>query len=327
MQTGLKTKLDYADYCAIPPDGKRYELIAGEVHVTAAPSPSHQRLVQRFLRILEDHFRSPMEVLISPIDVVLTPHDVVQPDLVVVADSAQVSDRGIEGAPLIIVEVLSPATARFVPPPWEEVVRAFADLERFLHDLRPMPVLIKAGLAHAQFQTIHPFLDGNGRIGRLLITFWLVEQGVIARPILHPSLFFKENREEYIDRLQAIRDEGAWEDWLAFFVDGIGQVATEATTRALEIVGLREQHQGLISSRLGKRSPNALALLDHLFRQPILGAKGIEEALGVSQPTASALVQDLESIGLLREFTGRQRNRLFSYDRYLDLFPGAASRA
>ena len=113
MQTGLKTKLDYADYCAIPPDGKRYELIAGEVHVTAAPSPSHQRLVQRFLRIFEDHFRSPVEVLVSPIDVVLTPHDVVQPDLVVVADSAQVTDRGIEGAPLIIVEVLSPATAQF----------------------------------------------------------------------------------------------------------------------------------------------------------------------------------------------------------------------
>lgn len=113
MRSGLKTKLDYADYCAIPPDGKRYELIAGEVHVTAAPSPSHQRLVQRFLRILEDYFRSPMEVLVSPIDVVLAPHDVVQPDLVVVADPAQVSDRGIEGAPLIIVEVLSPATAQF----------------------------------------------------------------------------------------------------------------------------------------------------------------------------------------------------------------------
>lgn len=113
MQSGLKTKLDYADYCAIPPDGKRYELIAGEVHVTAAPSPSHQRLVQRCLRILEDYFRSPMEVLISPIDVVLAPHDVLQPDLVVVADPAQVSDRGIEGAPLMIVEVLSPATAQF----------------------------------------------------------------------------------------------------------------------------------------------------------------------------------------------------------------------
>lgn len=113
MQTGLKTKLDYADYCAIPPDGKRYELVAGEVHVTPAPSPSHQRLVQRFLRILEDYFRSPVEVLVSPIDVILTPHDVVQPDLVVVADPAQVSDRGIEGAPLLIVEVLSPGTAQY----------------------------------------------------------------------------------------------------------------------------------------------------------------------------------------------------------------------
>ena len=113
MQTGLKTRLDYADYCAIPPDGKRYELIAGEVHVTPAPSPLHQRLVQRLLRTLEDHFRPPVEILVSPIDVILSPHDVVQPDLVVVADPGQVSDRGIEGAPLIIVEVLSPATAQY----------------------------------------------------------------------------------------------------------------------------------------------------------------------------------------------------------------------
>ncbi len=113
MQLGLKTKLDYSDYCAIPPDGKRYELIAGEVHVTPAPSPLHQRLVQRLLRTLEDHFHPPAEVLVSPIDVILTPHDVVQPDLVVVADPAQVSERGIEGAPLIVVEVISPATAQY----------------------------------------------------------------------------------------------------------------------------------------------------------------------------------------------------------------------
>lgn len=113
MQTGLKTRLDYADYCAIPSDGKRYELIAGEVHVTPAPSPLHQRLVQRLLRILEDHFKPPMEVLVSPIDVILTSHDVVQPDLVVVADPAQVSDRGIEGPPFIIVEVLSPSTVQY----------------------------------------------------------------------------------------------------------------------------------------------------------------------------------------------------------------------
>jgi Fic family protein len=204
---------------------------------------------------------------------------------------------------------------------------AFADLERFLHDDEPMPALIKAGLAHAQFETIHPFLDGNGRVGRLLISFWLVAQKVIQRPILHPSLFFKEHRDEYVERLQAVRDDGAWEDWLAFFVDGIGQVAVEATGRGLEIVQLRADHQQTITEKLGKRVPNALALLANLFRQPVVSAKLVENMLDVSQPTASALVRDLDEIGLLREFTGRQRNRLFAYQPYLDLFPGATSRS
>jgi Fic family protein len=220
----------------------------------------------------------------------------------------------------------SRATARFVPPPWEEVGPAFADLERFLHDDEPMPALIKAGIAHAQFETIHPFLDGNGRIGRLLISFWLVEQKVIQRPILYPSLFFKEHRGDYVERLQSIRDDGAWEDWLAFFVDGIGQVAEEATGRAFEIVQLRADHQRIIGEKLGKRAPNALALLDHLYRQPVVSAKLVENLVEVSQPTASALVRDLEGIGLLREFTGKRRNRLFGYQPYLDLFPGATSR-
>ena len=220
----------------------------------------------------------------------------------------------------------SPATARFVPPPWEEVGPAFADLERFLHDDEPMPALIKAGIAHAQFETIHPFLDGNGRVGRLLISFWLVEQQVIQRPILYPSLFFKENRGDYIERLQAIRDDGAWEDWLAFFVDGIGQVAEEAAGRALEIVQLRDDDQRLIAEKLGKRAPNALALLEHLFRQPVVSAKLVESMVDVSQPTASALVRDLEEISILRERTGKRRNRLFAYQPYLDLFPGATSR-
>jgi Fic family protein len=220
----------------------------------------------------------------------------------------------------------SPATARFVPPPWEEVGPAFADLERFLHDDEPMPALIKAGIAHAQFETIHPFLDGNGRVGRLLISFWLVEQQVIQRPILYPSLFFKENRDDYVERLQAIRDDGAWEDWLAFFVDGIGQVAEDAAGRALEIVQLRDDDQRLIAEKLGKRAPNALALLEHLFRQPVVSAKLVESMVDVSQPTASALVRDLEEIGILRERTGKRRNRLFAYQPYLDLFPGVTSR-
>lgn len=220
----------------------------------------------------------------------------------------------------------SPATARFVPPPWEAAAASFADLERFLHDPTPMPPLIRIGLAHAQFETIHPFLDGNGRIGRLLITLWLVERGILRHPLLYPSVFMKEHRNEYIDRLQAIRDQGAWEDWLAFFVDGIGQVAREATDRALEIVHLRGEHRDLISARLGRRVPNALALLDQLFRQPVVNARTVEALIDVSQPTASALVRDLERLGILRELTGQPRNRLFAYTRYLDLFPGVEDR-
>ena len=220
----------------------------------------------------------------------------------------------------------SPATARFVPPPWEAAEEAFADLERFLHDPTPMPPLIKVGLAHAQFETIHPFVDGNGRIGRLMITLWLVEQGILRHPLLYPSVFLKEHRDEYIDRLQAIRDDGSWEDWLAFFVDGIGQVAREATDCALEIVHLRDEHRNLIATRLGKRGPNALALLDQLFRQPVVSAKTVEALIDVSQPTASALVRDLDRLGILRELTGRARNRLFAYQPYLGLFPGVEDR-
>ena len=220
----------------------------------------------------------------------------------------------------------SPATARFVPPPPDEVGPTFADLERYLHDPTPVAPLIKIGLAHAQFETIHPFLDGNGRTGRLLITFWLVQQGIIQGPLLYPSLFFKEHREEYIDRLQAIRDRGEWEEWLAFFIEGIGLVAAEAADRAIEIARMREQDRALIGERLGKRTPNAQALLDELFRLPVVNAKRVEELVGVSQPTASALVKDFARVGILREITGRRRDRLFVYDRYMALFPNAEDR-
>lgn len=221
----------------------------------------------------------------------------------------------------------SPQTARFVPPPWEEVDQAFSDLERFLHDRDLTPPLIKIGLAHAQFESIHPFLDGNGRIGRLLITLWLVEEGILSSPLLYPSLFLKEHREEYIDRLQAIRDRGEWEAWLRFFVDGLGQVATEATDRALEIVRLRDRDRVLIESQMGRRVPNALRFLDELFSHPVVSAKLVESLLSVSQPTAGSLVNDLRRIGILREMTGRRRGRLFAYDEYLQLFPGTHDRA
>lgn len=220
----------------------------------------------------------------------------------------------------------SPATANFVPPPPQEVAPSFSRLEEFLHSTDPLPPLIKVGLAHAQFETIHPFLDGNGRTGRLLITFWLVEQGILRKPLLYPSLFFKEHRSEYNDRLQAIRDEGAWERWLEFFTDGIAQTAKEATTTAAKILRLRESDRKRISLSLGRRAANALRLHEFLFRYPVVTASIVQSILGVSQPTASGLVNSLEEIGLLRELTGGARYRVYQYRDYVELFPGASSR-
>jgi Fic family protein len=221
----------------------------------------------------------------------------------------------------------SPATARFVPPPHTLVDEAFGNLENFLHDPEPMPPLVKTGLAHAQFETIHPFLDGNGRTGRLLITFWLVANGILQKPLLYPSLYFKEQRDEYTNRLQAIRDDGAWEEWLAFFLDGIAQVATEATQTATQIIQLRERDRARISDALGRRAGRGLALLDELFKRPVIRSKAVEQLLRVSQPTASALVRDLADLGILVERTGKQRYRIFGYREYLNLFPGATQRA
>lgn len=220
----------------------------------------------------------------------------------------------------------SPATARFVPPPPEEVSSAFGNLEQFLHDSSPMPALLKAGIAHAQFETIHPFLDGNGRTGRLLITFWLVERGVLKKPLLYPSLFFKEHRDEYVDRLQAIRDEGGWEDWLAFFLDGIAQVASGATESATSIVSLRDRDRKRVADALGRRATNGLTLIDALFRLPMVDTGTVEKLAGVSQPTASTLVREFEELGILNEITGKKRNRIFLYDEYLRLFPGSVDR-
>jgi len=221
----------------------------------------------------------------------------------------------------------SPSTARFVPPPPEKVGDCFSDLERFLHDDSNIPSLIKIGLAHAQFETIHPFLDGNGRTGRLLISFWLVERQILRRPLLYPSLFFKEHRDAYVDRLQEIRDKGAWEDWLSFFLDGIAQVANEATARALDIVQLREKDRDQVVNHLGRRAGLGMALLNNLFMLPVVQLKGVEKILGVTAPTASALVNRMTDIGILEEITGKERNRVFVYRAYMNLFPGSLERS
>ena len=214
----------------------------------------------------------------------------------------------------------SPATARYVPPPVPEMLRALGEFETALHTPGPYPLLIRVGLAHAQFETIHPFLDGNGRMGRLLISFVLCESGVMPEPLLYLSVFFKQHRDTYYDRLQAIRDGGDWEGWLAFFLEGVATVAREATDTARRIVELRERTRATVSDTLGRRSGPALRLVDTLFQQPVVTVRVVQQILEYSQPAAAAMVSALEKAQVLVEVTGRRRDRVFEFRPYLRLF-------
>jgi len=212
------------------------------------------------------------------------------------------------------------ANAMFVPPPPHEMTEALDNLEKFFHDEKPIPLLIKVGLIHAQFETIHPFLDGNGRIGRLLITFLLCEKGILKLPLLYLSYFFKRHRLEYYDRLQAIRDNGDWEGWLKFFLRGVFEVGKEATETARKIVNLREAHRALITEKLRRGASKALMVLETLYFRPIISVQVVMEASKLSYANANRLVRDLCNLTLLEEFTGQRRNRRFSYEPYLSLF-------
>lgn len=209
--------------------------------------------------------------------------------------------------------------AAYVPPPPQELMRVLGELETFLHE-QTFPPLVHAALAHAQFETIHPFLDGNGRVGRLLITFLLCERGVLAQPLLYLSHYFKRHRAEYYDRLQAIRMDGAWEAWLAFFLRGVQEVAAEAARRARSIIELRERARVLARERGGRQSGTLVRAIEDLFERPLVTANTVSERLEVSFPTANAVVQKLCELGLLREETGYRRNRRFRFAPYLELF-------
>jgi len=208
--------------------------------------------------------------------------------------------------------------AAFVPPPPHELMDALGALERFLHEARAtVPLLVRCGLAHAQFETIHPFLDGNGRVGRLLITLMLCEDGALSRPLLYLSLYLKARRAEYYDRLTAIRRQGHWEPWLAFFLRGISVTARAATQTARDIVALRDAHRGAVA-----KNAKALVLLDTLYRQPTVSVNKVAQTLSCTFPTAAKLVRNFEARGWLRELTGYERNRLWRYQPYVDLFHG-----
>ena len=217
-------------------------------------------------------------------------------------------------------------TATFVPPPAHEMNEALDRMEKFLHD-DSLPLLVQCGLAHAQFETIHPFLDGNGRVGRLLITFLLCHRQALARPLLYLSHYLKQHRTEYYDRLMAIRNDGDWEGWLKFFVRGVYEVSQEATEMARKILRLREKHRQLLSEKLAEEklaaTPYDFVFLEYLIEQPIVTIRMVEHRLNCVFVTANKVVNRFVKLGLLEEVTGYQRNRRFRYAPYLALFEPA----
>lgn len=210
------------------------------------------------------------------------------------------------------------ASAVFVPPPPAEMEQSLNDLELYLHRGSQEPILVKAGLIHYQFETIHPFLDGNGRMGRLLVAFYLYQQKVLTRPLLYLSAYIDANKEEYYARLQTVRDEGNLESWLEYFLTAVWRVAEAASTTGKELLRLRERDRQKISD-VSPHSALGIRLLDDLFRSPIIEVNDAREWLGISYPSANKIVGSLTDVGILKEITGQGRNRLFAYEEYLQI--------
>ena len=217
-----------------------------------------------------------------------------------------------------------PENARFVPPPPDEVVPCIGALEKFLHD-DPVrtPVLQKAALSHVQFETIHPFLDGNGRLGRLLITLLLCAEDVLAEPVLYLSLYFKTHRDEYYERLQRVRKDGDWEGWVRFFMEGVWQTANQAVDAARKILRLFDEDRRRIGT-IGRAAGSALRIHEWLQKQPLTSVPKAAKVPGLSFNTATSALQNLEQLGIVREITGKPRNRLYLYDRYLAILDEGA---
>lgn len=210
-----------------------------------------------------------------------------------------------------------PGNAVFVPPPHTELKDAMAALERFLHaDDDGLPVIVRAGLAHVQFETIHPFLDGNGRVGRLLITLLLCQADVLREPLLYLSLFLKQHRSEYYRLLDEVRRQGDWEEWLAFFLEGVGQTAELAVSTAQRLAEMFQVDRGRIETR-GRRAGSALRVHEVLKARPILSLPEVCRRSGLSFPAASSAMDLLTDLGIASELTGKRRNRLWAYHRYL----------
>lgn len=212
-----------------------------------------------------------------------------------------------------------PGNADFVPPPPDEVLECMSKLELFLHDQpEPTPVLLKAALAHVQFETIHPFLDGNGRLGRLLITLLLCEQKVLREPILYLSLYFKMHRQYYYELLNNVRMTGDWEAWLDFFAEAVIVTATQAVETAQQLLDLSNQDRDKISS-LGRAAASTLQVHRALMEHPIATSSSLVEKTGITPATVNKALDHLEQLGIVKELTAQKRNRLFSYAGYIEI--------
>jgi Fic family protein len=212
-----------------------------------------------------------------------------------------------------------PGNAHFVPPPADHVEACMASLERFIHgENNPYPALVKAALAHVQFETIHPFLDGNGRIGRLLIAFILHHDRALSQPLLYLSLFFKQHRSEYYRLLDLVRVEGDWEAWLDFFLEGVEQTANNAVDTAKRLLSLFNRDEQCIRKAQGTTSAT-LQIFSAFCRRPLISVSEVCQQTGLSFPTVSAAIQRLGRLGIVREITGKRRNRVFAYQAYLDI--------
>ncbi len=215
----------------------------------------------------------------------------------------------------------SPSDAVFVPPSHLYVDELMGDLENFLHNSKiSVPALIRIGIAHYQFETIHPFLDGNGRIGRLLITLFLVAKNILQLPLLYLSAYFEKNKTNYYDNLTKVREKSDMLHWLKYFLLGIEQTSKEAVAKLSEIITLKKQIETDIHANCGRRTKSALLLLNHLFSSPVITIKKTEEVCSLSKKAAGDLIDSFEKLKIINELTGQSRNRVFLFNRYLDVF-------
>jgi len=214
----------------------------------------------------------------------------------------------------------TPGEATFVPPPPHRLTECLSALEHFLQDQPARtPLLLKAALAHVQFETIHPFLDGNGRLGRLLITLLLCSEEALSEPILYLSLYFKQNRAEYYERLQRVREEGAWEEWIRFFLRGVRETAQGGVATAKRLLGAFDQHDAMVRERLGQRAGSALQVLQVMRRRPVSRVARWAQEAGLSSPTVRSSLAGMMELGLVVEISGRERSKVYAYGPYLEI--------